>query len=274
MRTCVLIAAACLLLMTAVAGADPQNSCLKCHSTLDGAAQAPAHDWPSSVHFRNSIACADCHGGNPRSDDPAEAMSPARGFVGKPSPQQVPDFCGKCHLNVRDNYKQSAHAQALAAGMKAPNCVTCHTAHRQQTVTLDLINPQTCGQCHTYTRAAHLKETVRSAENDLTTAERREDAMFLEGLDVQPEHEALFSVRNQVHGLTHILDTTIIDARMAAVRPQMQSLDSRLGSQERVVRGRQQLGTGLMVFFLVGAGIAWWVHTKLMHEAGAHGDTA
>jgi nitrate/TMAO reductase-like tetraheme cytochrome c subunit len=253
----------CLLwFSSATAGA--QNSCLKCHEKQEGKFGAPAREWKTSIHFENAITCSDCHGGDPRSEDMGEAMNPAKGFLGSPSPTQVPDFCGKCHNAVRDNYSQSAHAMALRAGLKAPNCVTCHTAHRQQKVTLDLINPQTCGQCHTYDRAARLKEAMRGMETDLTAMERRENQVFLEGLDVEGEKKTLFDARNRAHRLTHVLDISRILLELGAVRADLPALDSRVRAKEKVIQDRKVLGTGLMLFFLVGAALAWFTHKKLM----------
>jgi len=258
------IAAICLALLLSTA-ANAQNSCYKCHLQNEGSGPGPAHDWPTSIHFRNGIACADCHGGNPRSDDPLVAMNRARGFLGKPSPTQVPNFCGKCHEAIRDNYLESAHAKALFAGVRpAPNCVTCHTAHRQQKVTLDLINPQTCGQCHSYDRAARLKEAMGGMEKDLTSLSKEERRIFLNGIDTEEEQKALFDVRNRVHRLTHVLDINKILPELAAVRPDLNRVQHEVDLKQKELEDRRHQGNILMGLFFVGAIAAYATHKKLM----------
>jgi nitrate/TMAO reductase-like tetraheme cytochrome c subunit len=265
MRTITLLAG---LLCCSLAAAQTRNSCVTCHDKQEGAYKTPVAEWQTSIHYRNAILCNDCHGGNARSDDPTIAMDRKKGFVGKPSPTQVPGFCGKCHSAVRDNYVQSAHFLALQAGA-GPNCVTCHTAHKQQQVTLDLINPQTCGACHTFDRAARLKETMRSAERSLTSMERRDDALFMEGLDEERETKALFSIRNRTHRLTHTLDISRIRLQLNAIQPDAQRLDAQLTVKEKEVKDRKILGTVLMAFFLVGAAVAWRAHTAIMEPTGS-----
>lgn len=236
-----------------------------CHETQAGEYGAPVHEWQTSIHFQNAITCSDCHGGNPHSDDPEVAMDRKKGFLGKPTPTDIPAFCGKCHIAVRDNYVQSPHYRALRTTPGGgPNCVTCHTAHKQQKVTLNLINEETCGACHTYDRAAKLKQTVQGMEVALTSTEKREEKMFLEGMDEGRERQTLFSIRNRAHRLTHVLDVARISRQLDAIRPDLTSLDAQIRVKEQTVRDRKKLGTGLMIFFLLGATIAWWTHEELM----------
>src|SRR3990172_10125312 len=62
-----------------------QNTCLVCHSNLGGALAAPTKPFPEDVHAGKGLTCASCHGGDPASMDQKIAMSPAKGFRGKPS---------------------------------------------------------------------------------------------------------------------------------------------------------------------------------------------
>lgn len=247
---------------TALAIAD--SSCVNCHSKLEGAAAVPTHDWPTSIHFANGIGCSDCHGGDPKAAEAGDAMNPARGFKGKPTKTGVPDFCGKCHAAIRENFVTSAHSMALQAGIdKAPNCVTCHTAHKQQKVTLDLINEKTCGQCHTYERAAKLKSVMSGMESRLTNLEKRENNLFLEGLNVDQEGQTLMDVRNRTHRLTHVLEIPRITKELSSVTPDLQTLDRHVTAKEKTVTDRKALGTGIMGLFLVGAVIAWMAHKRI-----------
>ena len=68
-------------------------------------------DWRKSWHYQNGVSCQDCHGGDPK--DAARSMQPESGFVGVPKPKMVPEFCGKCHLGIKENYLESGHGKAL-----------------------------------------------------------------------------------------------------------------------------------------------------------------
>lgn len=255
---------AALIIGSAAALALADSSCVNCHSKQEGALGVPTHDWPTSIHFANGISCSDCHGGDPKAAEAGDAMNPARGFKGKPSKTGVPDFCGKCHAAIKDNFVTSAHSIALQAGIeKAPNCVTCHTAHKQQKVTLNLINPTTCGQCHTYERAGRLKDAMSGMEDRLTNLESRENKVFLEGMNVDQETKTLMDVRNRTHRLTHILDIPHIKNELALVQPDLQTLDRHVKEKEKTVTDRKALGTGIMALFLVGAVIAWMTHKRI-----------
>jgi hypothetical protein len=198
----------------------------------------------------------------------AVAMDPAKGFVGAPEPRQVPSFCGKCHQAVSANYMQSAHARALMSESGAgPNCVTCHTAHRQQKVKLDLINEKTCGQCHDYDRAAKLKEAMRGIETDITTMTARERYVFLHGMATDEEQKAIFAVRNQAHRLTHVLEINRILLSLDKVRPDLDRVERRVSAKEKVIEGRRRQGNTLMGLFFVGMVLAYATHRKLMHTS-------
>ncbi len=59
-----------------------QNSCYDCHSAVNDKEAAIAADWKSSVHASVGVTCADCHGGDPTSDQITVAMDPNRGVRG------------------------------------------------------------------------------------------------------------------------------------------------------------------------------------------------
>ena len=65
---------ALILLLTGIP-LPAKDSCLACHSALQGILQQPAAGFGSSVHLQQGFTCADCHGGDPNSDDPTVAMS-------------------------------------------------------------------------------------------------------------------------------------------------------------------------------------------------------
>jgi len=75
----------------------PGDECVTCHLDLD---EMPDGFQPYDVHFKHGLSCVGCHGGDATSDDEEIAMDEAVGFVGVPSPEQIPAFCGKCHSDL------------------------------------------------------------------------------------------------------------------------------------------------------------------------------
>ncbi len=158
-----------LLLLLASLSVEGKDSCLTCHSGLQGNWQQPATKFASSVHFQQGFTCADCHGGDPNSDDPTTAMSTSRGFTGVPSRTAIPKLCARCHsdpdlmrkYNPRERvdqyaeYQTSAHGQRLRAGDSAvATCIDCHSVHDIRPVhdplspVYPLKVPETCAHCH------------------------------------------------------------------------------------------------------------------------------
>lgn len=153
-----------------IPGKPAQDQCTACHQTLDEPRlQQPALQAAEDIHHRQGITCAGCHGGDPTADDPAVAMDPKKGFVGKIPPQKVPEVCGKCHsdaafmLRYAPNiptdqwaqYKTSKHGLALAKGdARVATCASCHNAHGVLPAS-DARSPvypsrvvETCAHCH------------------------------------------------------------------------------------------------------------------------------
>lgn len=172
--------AAAILVITlwapgAAAAESPNDSCVACHSELEGKFSRPAQLFPSDVHHDAGLSCADCHGGDPK-EMSLDAMSPARGFRGTPSKARIPEFCGRCHSNPGimrryhpglrtdqlSQYLTSVHGKRLKQGdSKVAACVDCHSVHDIRAVT-DPRAPVyptnvagTCAHCHA--RADYMK---------------------------------------------------------------------------------------------------------------------
>ena len=82
--TMLLVAASALTVFAA------KDTCVDCHSALDGDMKAPATGFQDDIHRRHGFSCADCHGGDRTADDPPASMNRARGFVGRPARTEVP----------------------------------------------------------------------------------------------------------------------------------------------------------------------------------------
>lgn len=151
-----------------VAATPSTNSCIACHKLLSGDLQAPVLGMQHDIHAEKGLSCADCHGGDPTVMDPT-AMDPSKGFRGKPTHQQIPEFCGRCHANEAymrrydpklptdqlSQYWTSVHGQRLKMGdQKVATCVSCHGVHgiqppdRADSKVYPVNVPETCGHCH------------------------------------------------------------------------------------------------------------------------------
>jgi len=146
----------------AVAG----DQCQTCHEALD---DAPSKLFKHDVHFRKGLSCADCHGGNPKSDDAEAAMSKKDGFIGAPKGDEISKTCAGCHAdpeamrrygsqlptNQWENLQTSVHGKLSTTGNEhIVQCTTCHSAHGIVSVK-DPASPvsplhvvATCTRCH------------------------------------------------------------------------------------------------------------------------------
>jgi hypothetical protein len=146
-----------------------ETSCFTCHSELQ---MAPTENAREDIHFEHGLSCHDCHGGNPLAGadgDMDAAHDPAHRFRGRPSRQQVPQFCAACHADATymkkfnptarvdqlSEYETSQHGRRHAAGdMKTAVCTDCHGVHgiRANKDPRSPVYPtrvaDTCARCH------------------------------------------------------------------------------------------------------------------------------
>jgi hypothetical protein len=133
--------------------------CSRCHSDMNVVlkynihAEAPYQEYRSSVHgkalfekglVRFAAVCTDCHG--------VHNIQAA----GTPHLQaKSPETCGRCHVLIFDQYKESIHGrEALQGNTDVPLCVDCHGEHKVPAVDSDQAPtakrniPDTCSTCH------------------------------------------------------------------------------------------------------------------------------
>jgi thiosulfate reductase cytochrome b subunit len=91
-----------------------------------------------------SATCNDCHGTHD-----IKSIDNPQSTLFRPN---VPSTCGKCHVGVVKEYKESIHGVLLAKGNKSvPVCTDCHATHEikrtdKPEFKLDIIRE--CGGCH------------------------------------------------------------------------------------------------------------------------------
>lgn len=124
---------------------------VECHaSTLDKIAKSNYEQWTKSKHALLGVTCDKCHGGDADSDVKETShtgiyrSSDARSSVYY---KNVPETCGKCHVDELDNFKNSVHFQKLEALEQAPTCDTCHVSHEFEVLAVEEFHGL-CSNCH------------------------------------------------------------------------------------------------------------------------------
>jgi predicted CXXCH cytochrome family protein len=168
---CVALAVLSAVFSSLASAAEPQeDSCSRCHLAMGtGRLGAPAKDFHDDIHRARGFGCVSCHGGD--GNDPGmSAMDPAKGYIGRPARERIPQVCGRCHSDARfmksynptlrvdqvTEYETSVHGQRLRefSDPKVATCVSCHTAHSirpkadpRSTVYVLRVG-ETCASCH------------------------------------------------------------------------------------------------------------------------------
>jgi len=143
------------------------NSCITCHSQLEGELLQPVGAFKKDIHNQAGLSCTDCHGGNPSQEDIDLAKDNT--FKGKPARKDISEFCADCHSNASymktfnpslridqlTLYWTSLHGQQLKKGdEKVAVCTDCHGIHGIQSarspkaLTFPWNISRTCGRCH------------------------------------------------------------------------------------------------------------------------------
>ena len=247
-------------------GQQPEeNFCIECHSSekMKPEYLRITDEWKASWHAQNRIACHDCHGGDPK--DPAMSMSPHRGFVGKPEPNEVPEFCGKCHIGILKNYLESGHGRAFRSSGNGPNCVTCHGSHNIQQANIEIISEQRCAKCHSYDRARAMKQALFLTEKKIEELSRDLLSLRNEGVYIDDDRMNLFSIQADFRALFHSVDVNLVKERTDEFSHKLAAVESRITATERELRFRRNFSAIILLFF-VGMGSALYLLMKTPKE--------
>lgn len=158
-----------LLVQGTAWAAVKSSSCLECHQAIEGVEQGPAALFETDIHAQRGLNCADCHGGDPTATEQELAMDPAKGFIGRPKRQEIPQFCARCHADpsymrrFNPNLPTDQYAKYLTSQHGKGNtasdpdvavCTSCHGVHgiRSKKDPASPVYPTniptTCASCH------------------------------------------------------------------------------------------------------------------------------
>ncbi len=226
-----------------------ENLCISCHASdkMKPEFKATVDSWRESWHAQNKISCENCHGGDPK--DAALSMSRQRGFVGVPQYNEVPEFCGKCHIGILSNFLESGHGKALKASRKAPNCVTCHGSHNIQKASIDIINEQQCTKCHSYERAKIMKVALFLIEKKIAQLEQNLQNLKQAGAYPDADERSLFSTQAEFRTLFHTVDVNLVRSRTDEFTSKLDVIDKNIQATFRDLRFRKNFSAFLMLAF-------------------------
>lgn len=242
-------------------GKPTESVCLQCHGSQPGSLGEPVGQWRQSIHAANGISCHDCHGGDP--SDFAMAMSPERGFLGVPDAEDIPDFCGRCHIGVKEDYLASGHGQALGSG--GPQCVTCHGNHAIVAASLDLINQQDCTRCHDYGRAQTIKDAVSETDQRLNALSSDLSRLRKIGVSVDELQGATFALRNDFHRLFHSVDVEQVRQQTGQFQARAAEISDAVAGIETDLHQRKLWGA-LVATLLFFASFLFFLIRRTYHE--------
>jgi hypothetical protein len=153
------------------ADAQPQSeSCAVCHLAMGvERLTKPAELYKADIHAAKGFGCVACHGGDGTIGG-MESMDRKKGYIGKPTPAQIVEVCGRCHSDANfmrqynpslrvdqvSEYSTSVHGRRLREQKdeKVATCASCHKPHsiRPANDARSTVHPtrvaDTCGSCH------------------------------------------------------------------------------------------------------------------------------
>lgn len=253
------------LLLTPATLLAEDTVCIQCHAGLEERLAAPVAEWSTSVHAENGISCHDCHGGDPT--DFAMAMNPENGFLGAPDYEEVPDFCGQCHVGVAKEYKAGAHGKALEQG--GAQCVVCHGNHAVKKASLDLINEETCTQCHSYERAALIKLSLAETDAMVSKVDKDLERLYRLGITVDKMKGDLFQQRNRFHSIFHEVDVALVRQETSSVQAELGKISGQIAAIDVSLNNRKMWG-GMSVGLLLFGGIVSMLIRRTYHDEEGH----
>jgi hypothetical protein len=243
----------------------PKDVCIECHSSemMKPEERDIPRKWEKSVHYQNGISCHNCHGGDPQ--DAENAMSPQRGFVGAPAYNQVPEFCGKCHVGILKNFLESGHGKAVMSSGKGPNCVTCHGSHAIQKASIHIISEQLCTRCHSYARVKIMKQALFVTENKMNEIDKSLKELKAGGVFTEEEEKSLFSTQAQFRTLFHTEDVSLVKKRTDEFLNKLNGIQVEMQKTFAELRFRRNFSAFLLMIF-AGMAVGFWLLSKNSKE--------
>lgn len=237
------------------------SACIQCHSsaTMGPEMHQIVRQWKDSWHAKNNISCHDCHGGAP--EDASMSMMHQRGFLGSPESGDIPEFCGKCHIAILNNYQKSGHGKMFYDAGEGPSCVNCHGAHDIGRASMDIINEQLCSECHTYDRAKEMKEALFLVEDKLSSVDKNLDRLKILGFSMEKQEKSFFRTHAEFRALFHSIDVEAVHLKSGDFTRKLAIIKDEIDSSFKNLSFRRNFSAYLLLLF-IGLSIAVFLIAK------------
>jgi predicted CXXCH cytochrome family protein len=244
----------------------PVSSCIDCHSKLSGSLNEPLQLWEKSVHREVGTTCDACHGGDPKDKDKtwmahkaSSAMARKIGFLGKPDEGEIPEFCGKCHVNIKDNYLESQHAE-----MGTPDCVTCHTSHSVQRPSLAKMREEVCSMCHEGPQIERIESMMSGVGQELErVAGLVEQYEVYLTSSVEDNLKKAETEKAAMGSIFHTFSPEKIKTQVASVEEKINDIDAEIDKTRLEVKNRKKMGIGIIIFALGVAAVLYYYRSLI-----------
>ena len=234
---------------------EMDTSCVSCHlDEEDPDLSAPVEEWRHSVHAVAEVSCDACHGGDPFEEDEELSMDEEEaGFLGAPGWADVPDFCGACHEEILDAYRESVMAGRIDEGERVAECTTCHMSDGHaisDAIPSEILTEERCGECHDPARAIVLRDLLVDLGARIGSARERLDEIR-DMIDVSVLDRELEEIRWRAVVAAHTYDRDKISdvSSVAGERLEGLSVTTRVRAEQAAFR--QRLGFGVVGFLFV-----------------------
>ncbi len=242
------------------------NACILCHNSLDDDEMAPpVSTWRRNVHRSAGVSCQDCHGGLPNSMVKENAHNPEAGYIGVPDSTVVPDVCGTCHQQQRENYISSPHG---VAGSFSPNCVDCHNDHEivHPQVTRIAI-PDKCNNCHEDSTLEEFIGLVTQALVPISDARREVETLRPTGVSVDFIQAQVDLAENTYSSqVSHVFTFSTIKPQVKFLQMDFDEINKDITAVRDEVDTRRKFGWVIIVLLVFMAGIIWMYGKSLPDE--------
>lgn len=229
------------------------NSCIDCHAKLsDKRLSHPVELWAESVHAEVGNTCDGCHGGDP-GDPTKKSMSMENNFYAAPEENEIVNYCGKCHRELADNFQTSQHAIT-----ETQNCIGCHGSHTIRRISIEIINEETCGECHDYKQAGEMKTLLQSLHEQFHAS--KEKIKSISGFptkQIEEDFARNWTKLRQVRMISHTFDVTRIKTEAEKVMTSLNQTDAEVQRLVIMSKKRKVWGAVAIIVFALLALTAW-----------------
>ena len=226
------------------------TSCVSCHLDEDDSdLSAPVEEWRHSVHAGAEVSCDACHGGDPFEEDEELSMDEEEtGFLGAPDWADVSEFCGACHEEILDAYRQSVMAGQIEEGVRVAVCTTCHMSDGHaisHAIPSEILTEERCGECHDPARAIVLRDLLEDLGARIGSAREGLDEIR-ETIDVSALDRELEEIRWRAVVAAHTYDRDRISEVSSVARERLEGLSATARARAEQAAFRQRVGFGVV----------------------------